>query len=69
MIIFSTTFSPESDTPVILRVAIRLELTRSKAIAVSNDKYRLLTRNNTDLQHYLKQQGWNWSDQRGGATL
>mgnify|MGYP001795165747 FL=1 len=69
MIIFSTTFSPESDTPVILRVAIRLELTRSKAIAVSNDKYRLLTRNNTDLQHYLKQQGWNWSDQPGGATL
>ena len=69
MIIFSTTFSPESDTPVILRVAIRLELTRSKAIAVSNDKYRLLTRNNTDLQHYLKQQGWNWSDQRGRATL
>ncbi|MEL6232071.1 MAG: hypothetical protein AAFR24_19370, partial [Cyanobacteria bacterium J06627_3] len=53
----------------ILRAALRLELTRARATAVNNHQYRLLTRNNTDLQHYLEQQGWVWSDQLGGATF
>lgn len=69
IIILSTAFSQEPDTPAILSAAMRLELTRAKAIAVNNDQYRLLTRNNTDLQHYLEQQGWIWSDQLGGATF
>lgn len=69
MIILSTAFSQESDTPAILRAALRLELTRARATAVNNHQYRLLTRNNTDLQHYLEQQGWVWSDQLGGATF
>ena len=69
IIILSTAFSQEPDTLAILRTAMRLELTRAKAIAVNNDQYRLLTRNNNDLQHYLEQQGWVWSDQLGGATF
>ncbi|MEL7506281.1 MAG: hypothetical protein AAFN42_03030 [Cyanobacteria bacterium J06554_1] len=69
MIVLSTAFSQEPDTPAILRAAMRLELTRARATAVNNDKYRLLTRNNADLQHYLEQQGWVWFDQLGGATF
>ena len=69
IIILSTAFSQEPDTLAILRTAMRLELTRAKAIAVNNDQYRLLTRNNNDLQHYLEQQGWGGSDQLGGATF